>query len=108
MSFGDSCFNLHVYVISQPHAQELTQYLVWDVDAVEDSTDTVSSTLLRAVDADDCEDKGRKAGSKRKAKKGKNGKRKKKAKSSSTSDDPSSSDEDDSSESSSSESFLNL
>ena len=50
-------------------AQELRQYLVWDVDAEEDIDDTVTSSLFQAMDRDTKEKpKGKAEKTKRKRK----------------------------------------
>ena len=56
------------------HAQELYQYLVWDVDAEEDVHDTVTNDFFEAVDKDqggrsEKSDKKKKKSSKKKKKK---------------------------------------
>ena len=72
------------YVILSPlRPQECKQYLVWDVDATEDTTDHTTAQLFQAVDAD-------KTGSDKK-------KKKRKAKRSTTSSDESSTSDDSSS-----------
>ncbi|CAL1153151.1 unnamed protein product [Cladocopium goreaui] len=83
-----------------PHITDMKQYLVWDADSIEDTTDEVTSNLFAAVDRD----REQKTQSKDKKKKGKNSKKKKSKKkksSSSSSSKSESSSSSDGSESSS-------
>ena len=87
-------------IILNLSAKECYQYLVWDVDAEEDTEDTITSSFFEQIDKDD---RKRKTSSKKKQK-GSSGKSKKKrAKSSddSASDENDESDDDDDSDSSS-------
>ena len=84
-------------------AQELRQYLVWDIDAEEDCNDTICSTLLTATDRDsDNNNKGKKPKDKKSVKK-KGGKSKKRKHESSSSDSSNSSSDDSDSSSSTAE-----
>ena len=47
-------------------SQECKQYLVWDVDATEDTTDHTTASLFQAVDQDQKKDKKKKKKKKRK------------------------------------------
>ena len=106
---------LHIMLGCDIHSgtptKDMKQYLVWDADSIEDTTDEVTSNLFAAVDRDreqkdegDKRPKRSKTQSKDKKKKGKNSKKKKSKKkksSSSSSSKSESSSSSDGSESSS-------
>ena len=72
-----------LWSVYSAHAQELYQYLVWDVDAEEDVTDHVTNDFFEAID----KDQGGSAGKSDKKKKKSSKKKKKKSTSSDSSEE---------------------
>ena len=107
---------LHIMLGCDIHSgtptKDMKQYLVWDADSIEDTTDEVTSNLFAAVDRDreqkdegDKRPKRSKTQSKDKKKKGKNSKKKKSSSSSSSKSKSSSSSDGSESSSDSSEAW---
>ena len=73
MLIKGTTFLVNMTIILNLSVKECYQYLVWDVDAEEDSTDTITSSFFEQIDKDD---RKRKAATKKQ--KGSSGKSKKK------------------------------